>query len=282
MTSRPSRPRALVTGASRGIGRQTALVLARAGFDVAFTARTVREGEGQVPPRTSGDPAASYAVPGSLETTLAAITDCGVEALAVPMDLTSLDSVRAAAATVLDSWGRVDLLVNNAIHHLPHARLLDLDPAVLSASLAANHVHQLALVQALLPAMVATGGGTIVNMCSGSATSNPPAPPGEGGWGLAYSSSKAAFGRIAGAVNVEYGDRGVRCFNVDPGFVVTESAAARGGAKEIAERGFESAADDAAGRVIAWLATHAEADRFLGKVIWSPKLAAELATAQAG
>ncbi|MGP4022346.1 hypothetical protein [Actinomadura sp. 3N407] len=62
----------------------------------------------------------------------------------------------------------------------------------------------------------------MVNLCSGSATSDPPGPPGEGGWGVAYSASKAAFGRLAGAINAEYLGRGVRAFNLDPGFVVTE------------------------------------------------------------
>ena len=71
-------------------------------------------------------------------------------------------------------------------------------------------------------------------------------------------------------------EAGIRCFNVDPGFVVTEAMRARGGAEAIAEKGFDLAADDAAGRVIAWLASDPAADSWLGKVIWSPKLAQKL------
>lgn len=267
---------ALVTGASRGIGRQTALALARAGFDVAFTARTVREGEGTVPPRTQREGDRPIPVPGSLERTAAEVRACGVRALPVRMDLTELASVRAAARTVVDEWGRVDVLVNNAVRHLPHARLLELRLETLALSLEANVVHQLALVQELLPGMVERGSGTIVDLWSGSVVNDPPAPPGEGGWGLGYSAAKAAFGRLAGAVNAEFGSSGVRAFNVDPGFVLTEAALARGGTDRIAAHGVPTVADDAAGRVIAWLATSDAADRYLATVVPAAQVASEL------
>ena len=273
-----NRPVALVTGASRGVGRAIAISLSRAGYDVAFTARTAHEGEGVVPPRlrTPGSP--MHAVPGSLETTKGLVEDCGAAALPLRMDLLDVDTVRAAAATVHERWGPVRVLVNNAIAHLPgsHDVLLDVELNELHAVIAANFAHQLVLTQEILPTMVSNGGGTIFNICSGSATSDPPSAPSEGGWGLAYASSKAAFGRLSGAVNAEYRHRGVRAFNVDPGFVVTEAAVARGGASKIAEQGFEVDSERAAAEVVAWLAGHDEADRFLGKVVWSPKLAADL------
>lgn len=270
------KPVAFVTGASRGIGRQTALVLARAGWDVAFTARTVEEGTGTVPARHGEG---GVRVEGSLATTAALVEGAGGRALPVAMDLLDLGSVRAAAATVLDTWGRVDLLVNNAIAHLQggHERVLAQDLVVADQLIRGNYLAQLALVQAVLPGMVERGSGTIVQMASGSATTDPPAPPDEGGWGLAYAASKAAVGRLAGAVNAEYLGTGIRAFNVDPGFVVTEAMRARGGADDIEQQGFDLAPDDAAGRVIAWLARDPAADSFLGRVIWSPKLAAELA-----
>jgi NAD(P)-dependent dehydrogenase (short-subunit alcohol dehydrogenase family) len=192
------------------------------------------------------------------------------------MDLLDVASVRAAAATVLDTWGRIDLLVNNAIVHLGHPRLLDADLDDVMGTMTGNYLHQLALVQAVLPAMLDQGGGTIVNMASGSATTDPPGPPDEGGWSIAYSASKAALGRLAGGINAEHRRHGVRAFNVDPGFVVTESMRARGGAEEIEAAGFDTAPMDAAGKVIAWLASSPDADSWLGKVIWSPSLAAKL------
>jgi NAD(P)-dependent dehydrogenase (short-subunit alcohol dehydrogenase family) len=223
-------------------------------------------------PARHGDTAVP--VEGSLATTTALVEAEGARALPVPMDLLDLASVRAAAATVLDRWGRVDLLVNNAIAHVHggHERVLAQDLQVAEQMVRGNYLHQLALVQAVLPGMVERGSGTLVQMASGSATTDPPAPPDEGGWGLAYAASKAAVGRLAGAVNAEYLHRGIRAFNVDPGFVATEAMRARGGADDIESKGFDLAADDAAGRVIAWLASDPGADRWLGKVIWSPKL----------
>ena len=58
---------------------------------------------------------------------------------------------------------------------------------------------------------------------------------GEGVWGLSYAASKASFGRIAGAINSEYRDAGIKAFNLSPGFVITESGKARGGADAIVE-----------------------------------------------
>lgn len=271
------RPVALVTGASRGIGRRTALALAAAGYDVAFTARTLQEGQGRIPPRYGGEERAAIAVPGSLSRTRAEIEALGARALPVRMDLLDRAGVTAAADTVQREWGRIDLLVNNAVAHIAgnHDRILDLDVDVAARTMTGNYLHQLVLLQAVIPGMLERGGGTIVNLCSGSATTDPPAPPGEGGWGVAYSASKAAFGRLAGAVNAEYLDRGVRAFNLDPGFVITDAGAARGGTGSIADRGFEPTPEEAPAAAVVWLASSPEADRFLGRVIWTPKLVAE-------
>lgn len=270
------RPVALVTGASRGIGRRTALALAAAGHDVAFTARTVAEGEGRIPPRhgTGG----AIPVPGSLARTRAEIEALGVRALPVQMDLLDRASVQAAAQTVLDVWGRVDVLVNNAVAHIAgtHERFLDLDVDVAEQVATGNYLNQIVLLQAILPAMLEQGGGTIVNLCSGSATSDPPGPPGEGGWGVAYSASKAAFGRLAGAINAEYRGNGIRAFNLDPGFVITDAGAARGGLDSLKEKGFEATPEEAPGAAVVWLVTDPEAEAFLGRVIWTPKLVEDL------
>ncbi len=95
---------ALVTGASRGIGRAIALALAGDGYDVAVTARTVTEGTGQ------------FGLPGSLERTVAEIEALGRRALAVPLDLLDRDALVPAVDRVLDTFGHLDVLVNNAIY----------------------------------------------------------------------------------------------------------------------------------------------------------------------
>ena len=95
---------ALVTGASRGIGRASAVALAAAGLDVAITARTVHEGEAfDESTSTRGGP-----IPGSLETTAAQIDAAGGRALAVPADLLDRTSLLGAVEQVLrpsgDTW----------------------------------------------------------------------------------------------------------------------------------------------------------------------------------
>ena len=151
---------------------------------------------------------------------------------AVPMDLLDLASVRGAGERVLAEWGHVDVLVNNAYAQTVGNmdRVLDIEIDDAQAMAIGNYLHQLALIQVILPSMIKSGNGVVVNLASGSATLDPPAPPGEGGWGLSYAASKASFGRFAGAINSEYRGAGIKAFNLSPGFVITESGKARGGA----------------------------------------------------
>lgn len=272
------RGKALVTGATRGIGRATALVLAEAGYDVAITGRTQVEGAGVIAPRAAGGDAEAIAVPGSLASTAAEIEARGVRALPVVMDLSDEQSVCAAVDDVHAAWGAVDVLVNNGFVHRPQQRLFEIDRASADAVWEGNFYHQVLLTRMVVARMLESGGGTVANMVSGSATTDPRGLPGDGGWGLLYAASKAAFGRLAGIVNAEFADAGVRAFNIDPGFVVTESGRARGGSKEIEEKGFASADPTASGQVIAWLAAHPDAgtQEWLGRTIWAPKLAPSL------
>ncbi|MCD9623669.1 SDR family NAD(P)-dependent oxidoreductase [Rhabdothermincola salaria] len=268
---------ALVTGASRGIGRAAALALARAGFDVAVSARTLREGEGRVEP-DSVHGGESVAVEGSLERTASEIEASGRRALPVAMDFCDLASVEAAVATVLAAWGRVDVLVNNGLYRGPGTmdRLADLRMDDLDHLMRGNFAYQIRLVQLVLPGMLERGHGRIVDMVSGSARHDPPGPAGEGGWGIAYAASKAALGRVAGGVNAEYAPRGVWAFNVDPGNVVTERRRALHPDQDFTD-GFGADSPEATAETIAWLASSPDAERFLGRWVFAPKLAEDLA-----
>jgi NAD(P)-dependent dehydrogenase (short-subunit alcohol dehydrogenase family) len=123
--------------------------------------------------------------------------------------------------------------------------------------------------------MVGRGGGIIVNMTSGSGQMDPPGPVGEGGWGFAYSSSKAAFMRLTGILAVEHKDAGVRFFDVEPGFVLTElmqQSALRSG---FAEQ-WGGAPPQVPAAVIAWLLTDPAASSWHGRMVSAQKLCKEL------
>jgi len=112
--------------------------------------------------------------------------------------------------------------------------------------------------------MLARGaGGTIVNMTSGSALIDPPAPTGRGGWGYAYAASKAAFHKLAGIVHVEHGDDGIRCFNLNPGYILTEAQRALHDGDQFGGT-FAGAGPEIPAAVIAWLATAPEAEPLRG------------------
>jgi NAD(P)-dependent dehydrogenase (short-subunit alcohol dehydrogenase family) len=249
---------ALVTGASRGIGKATAIALAGAGFDVAITARTVHEGEGIDDSDTAG-----RSVPGSLDTTAAAVTDAGARALPVPMDLMDRPSLTNAVEQVLDEWGRIDVLVNNAVHTGPGSMLRFDDTTIemIETKLTANVVSQLILIKAVLPHMIQRGNGTVINVTSAVAYQDPTAPPGEGGWGSGYAMSKGAFHRIVPSLAVEY--PALRFFNVQPGYVVTERMEVN--AKELGLEGrYPGAPPSVPAAVIAWAASSPDADELNG------------------
>jgi NAD(P)-dependent dehydrogenase (short-subunit alcohol dehydrogenase family) len=260
---------ALVTGASRGIGRCAAIALARAGCDVVISARTVHEGEGRAV-GASG----TVSLPGSLDTTAGEITAAGGRAQAVAMDLLDRSSVEEAAAVATGIWGRLDILVNNAIYQGPGPmqRLGELSLEDAETTMRADYLHQLLLVQLVLPVMLRGGGGSIINMTSGTASLDPPAPAGEGGWGVAYAAAKAALTRIVPILHVEHAADGIRAFNVDPGFVVNERMRATAGAGQFTEAGFRGVPPEVPGAVVAWLATDPAADRHAGTVVAAQKV----------
>jgi NAD(P)-dependent dehydrogenase (short-subunit alcohol dehydrogenase family) len=260
---------AVVTGASRGIGKATAIALAEAGLDVAITARTVHEGDGV----DDSDPG-GRSMPGSLDTTAALIEERGGRALAVPMDLLDRASLGAAIERVLAEWGHLDVLVNNAVHTGPGSMLRFEDTTVemLETKLAANAVSQVVLIKAVLPHLLERGDGTIVNVTSAVAITDPPAPAGEGGWGSAYAMSKGAFHRLAGILAVEYPQ--LRFYNVEPGYVVTERMEVN--AKSLGLDGvYPGAPPSVPASVIAWLATAPEAAELSGQTVSAQRFAKE-------
>ncbi len=265
---------ALVTGASRGIGKAIAVHLARAGFDVAISARTLHEGEAREHSSTVAK-SDTTALPGSLDVTAELIEKEGRRAFSVVMDLTDRSTLAPGVDAVLAEFGRIDVLVNNGRYIGPgHMdQLLDTPVELLDLHLEANVMAPVILTKLVLPQMLERGDGYIVVLTSGAGASDPPAPAGSGGWGLGYAMSKGAVHRLAGIVAVELGDRGIVGFNLHPGFVTTERILI-----DMAPFGFDGstgAPPDVIGAAAAWLVTDPEARALNGQWIEGQELCAE-------
>jgi NAD(P)-dependent dehydrogenase (short-subunit alcohol dehydrogenase family) len=218
-----ARLRALVTGASRGIGRAIAIDLAKAGFDVAISARTVQPGE-QRDNSLTVHRSDTRPLPGSLQETAQDISRNGGEALLVAADLTDLASVGACAQRILDTWGAIDLLVHNGRYIGPGLMDLFMDTPLdaYGKFFTAHCLAPIVLTKALLPGMIERGQPKLVTITSRSAMDVPPGLPGKNGWGLAYGIGKAAGHPLAFQLFAEYKDQGLLAWNVDPGYVATE------------------------------------------------------------
>ena len=260
-------PVAFVTGASRGIGRAASLELAEAGFDLVVAARTV-----------TGDEVHDYspsakrelrrAMPGSLEETAGEVRRRGQRAGVVRLDLLDRASVEAAAQAAHEAFGRIDLLVNNAVYQGPGTmdEVLDLELDQVETIYRVNVVHQLLLVQRVLPDMLERNSGVIVNVVSAAGMNDPRVRPDDGGWGFAYGSSKAALIRMIGCLLAEHRDAGVRFHNMEPGLILTESMKAQG-LDEAMLKQYRGAPPEVPAAVIRWLATDPGAGEWNGKTL---------------
>jgi len=253
-----SQPVVLITGASRGIGAATAIFFALRGWRVAITARTLTEGaqlDNQL--RLPNGQLLS----GSLESTARAIEAAGGEVFAHVMDLMELTSLDKAADAVLQRFGRVDLLINNAVYQ--NREINHLIPEITAGSLQrclqGNVIAPFHLAQRLLPSMAAQGGGRIINVCSAAGQYNPPVPADQGGWGFAYGASKAAVARLAGCINTEYRQQNVRAFSVNPGVVTTEAVKATLGDDGVLAQRYGAATPEQIAAALFWLGSEPEA-----------------------
>jgi NAD(P)-dependent dehydrogenase (short-subunit alcohol dehydrogenase family) len=251
-------PVVFITGASRGIGAATALAFGRAGWRVAISARTETAGRQFAHQLRRPD---GSLLAGSLATTEQSLRECGAQVFSHPMDLMDTASLDRAADAVLAHYGRVDLLINNAVYQdrEMNGLLRDTDDAALERTLRGNVIAPFHLTRRLLPAMLAQGGGTVVNVCSGAGKSDPPVPADKGGWGFPYGASKAALARLAGCLNREHGAQGIRAFSVNPGVVTTEAVSATLGDSGWLVRHRGAMPPGAIAAALLWLATDARA-----------------------
>ena len=231
---------AIVTGAGRGIGAETALALAREGALVAVTARRLADAE---------------AVAGQ-------IAAAGGRALALACDVADLAAAEEAVRTIANEAGPATILVNNAGTIQPIGAFHETEPAAWAEAIAANLTGAANMVRAVLPAMLAAGRGTIVNVSSGAARKALE------GWS-AYCASKAGLAMLTQSLALEYGAAGVLSFGFAPGVVDTgmQAAIRASGINPVSRIPREALAPAAEpARAIAFLATPAAAP-FAGREI---------------
>jgi NAD(P)-dependent dehydrogenase (short-subunit alcohol dehydrogenase family) len=196
---------AMVAGASKGIGAATAEAFAAAGAAVVLGAR---------------DAAAVEAVASK-------IRSAGGEAVAVRLDVTDADSVRDVVDLAVSRFGRLDAAFNNATAGPLPAPLADIDPGEFDLGIATNIRGTFLGMKFQIPAMLRTGGGTIVNMASFAGlngTANL----------AAYVAGKAGIIGLTKVAALDYADQGVRVNVLAPGPILTWHLEAAG---EQAQRG---------------------------------------------
>jgi 3-oxoacyl-[acyl-carrier protein] reductase len=182
---------AVVTGASQGIGRDTALALSCAGAKVAVAARNE----------------------GKLTALVNEITAAGGQALAVKMDVADAEEVKAGFKQVVEKFGRLDILVNNAAitrDGLAMRMKLEDWEAVLRTNLTGAHL----CIQQALPVMMKARAGRIINI------SSVVAEMGNAGQ-VNYVAAKAGLIGLTKAIAIEISSRNITVNAVAPGFIET-------------------------------------------------------------
>jgi len=213
---------ALVSGGNRGIGLEVVRQLGKLGMIAVLGSRDPDKGA----------------------TAAGRLASVGVEAPVVALDVTDAGSIASAVADVVERFGRIDVLVNNAGIALdgsrsPVSSVLEVSPEVVARTLDANTLGPLRLIQAVVPAMQARGYGRIVNVSSGLGQISA-----MGGSWPGYRMSKAALNALTRIVAAEVDSANIKVNAVSPGWVRTDM-----GGQE-APRSVAQGAD-----TIVWLAT---------------------------
>jgi NAD(P)-dependent dehydrogenase (short-subunit alcohol dehydrogenase family) len=198
---------AIVTGAAAGIGRASALAFAAAGAAVGCV-DIAADGVHAVAQR---------------------IVAAGGRALAVTCDVSDEAATLAAARTVVETWGAMHVLLNAAAVYDPNGSVLEVSPADWDRVFAVNVRGAYLMSRAVLPAMVAAGGGSIIHVASqlGSVAAPRRAP---------YCASKGAVIQLAKAMAVDHAAHNIRVNSLSPGAVETERLVRRFGSIDEARR----------------------------------------------
>ena len=204
---------AIVTGASRGIGRQIALELAGRGALVAVAARSVEQ-KGRLP--------------GTIGETVAAIEAAGGRALAVQADVSIPEDCERLVAETMKAFGRLDVLVNNAADTRGVRDPIENYPREVWLRQFDSNLHsQFNMIALTVPHMKAQGGGVIINFTSSDGDIkdykfDAAQPQRAMGSMIGYAATKAAISRFTNALAPELALSNIACVAIDPGFTRTE------------------------------------------------------------
>ncbi|MBN1137059.1 MAG: SDR family oxidoreductase [Anaerolineae bacterium] len=183
---------ALITGASRGIGRAIALRFAQAGARVVVSSRKLE----------------------AVQAVAAEIESAGGQALAVQVHVGQSDDVAALVTRALEAYGRIDITVNNAATNPHFGPLLTADEGQWDKIIDVNAKGAFRVCKAVAPHMEAQGGGKIVNLASTAGLRPPP------GMGL-YAISKAALIALTQQLAMELGQANIQVNAIAPGVIKT-------------------------------------------------------------
>ncbi len=209
---------ALVTGGSRGLGRADALTLARAGADVVIADIQVESDESSETAERYGVLAQVAKAQGLVftEQTAAEIHDMGRRSAAIKCDVTDREQVEATVARVVEEFGAVDILINNAATLDHVGQIADQNPDLWERDLRVNLTGAFNCAQAVWPHMKERKWGRIVNMASVAGTL--------GGFGQAsYSTTKSGILGLTKTLAMEGGKHGITANAIVPGIIGTEA-----------------------------------------------------------
>ncbi len=188
---------ALVTGSSKGIGRATAIALARAGARVVVTSRKKE----------------------LCDIVVEEIRDGGGDAIAIACNVSHKDQCESLVAQSLEAFGRIDTLVCNASVNPHYGPMAEMPDSMFEKIFTANVASYLWLSNMLAPQMAERGEGSIVLISSTGADKGSMALGG-------YAISKAAERQMARNLAVQWGKQGIRANSLSPGLVKTDFAKA--------------------------------------------------------
>lgn len=198
---------AIITGAGNGIGRAIAMAFATAGAAVMCLDID----------------------PGAADETARTITGTGGQASAMRCDVSLEADAQAAAMAAQSAFGGIHVLVNAAATDDPNGSVIDISPAAWTRVFAVNVTGAYLMSRAVLPAMIAGGGGSIIHVASQLGRVGAPAR-------AAYCASKGALIQLAKAMAVDHAAQNIRVNSLSPGAIETRRLVLRFGDMETARR----------------------------------------------